>query len=217
MTLLSLEVNAIDIKIWEASVILVFVILSVLLGNRKKGAVKIAKSHDFDPVSLGTLWFSFALSIWVTQQTKNWYTTGIEILISVGALAFLIAVFSWSMRDFLNTKASAIVIPLTLIAFIFGFALGWLPALSQVSGILLDVILCFGFLWVVVMLFVMFRDLKKDLARIMFVIFFVIAGVIKFCQGGLIGILGFIILIGIGAISYLIATGRIHVYGEVSE
>jgi F0F1-type ATP synthase membrane subunit a len=79
----------------------------------------------------------------------------------LGALAFLVAVFSRSMRMFLNTVASEVMF-FTLLAFVFGFAPGWLPAITQVSGVIREVMVYFGFLRVV-MLVVMFRDVKNEL------------------------------------------------------
>jgi hypothetical protein len=219
VTLLSLEAKVIDAKVWEASVVVVMAIMAILLRHRIRRRAEVEKvvQHDFAPVSLGTLWFSFALTLWISQQIRVWYTIIIEIFFSLGALAFLVAVFSRSMRKFLNTRAAAIVMPLTFVAFVFGFALGWLPALSQVSGVILEMIVYFGSLWVVAMLLVMFRDVKNELARILFVVFFLIAAVIRFCEHNIIGIIGGITLTGIAVLLYLVATGRVHPYGEVSE
>ena len=107
--------------------------------------------------------------------------------------------------------------PLTFFAFILGFALGWLPALSQVSTVIRVVVMYFGFAWVVAMLVTLFRDVKSELARILFVIFFVIVAVIRFCEHDIIGIIGGIIFMGIAVLLYLVATDRLHPYGEVSK
>jgi hypothetical protein len=106
---------------------------------------------------------------------------------------------------------------MTLIAFVFGFALGWLPAVSQLSGVVLELVIYFGFLWIIAMLLVMFRDIKNELARILFVAFFLVAGFIKFSEGGTIGVIGGIVLVCIAVMLYFVATGRAHPYGEVSE
>jgi hypothetical protein len=219
VTLFYIEAKVIDAKVWEASVVVIMVVMAILLRHqiRRRAEVERVAQHDFDPVSLGTLWFSFALTLWTSQQIRSWQTMIIEILVSLGALAFLVAVFSRSMRMFLNTRAAAIVMPLTLVAFVFGFALGWLPVLSQVSGFVLDVVVYFGFLWVVAMLLVMFRDVKDGLACILFVVFFLIAAVIKFFEHDIVGIIGGITLTCIAVLLYLVATGRLHPYGEVSE
>ncbi len=217
VTLLYLKLKVIDVMVWAASlavIMIVMLVMAILLRHRIHRKVV---RHNFDPVSLGTLWFSFALSLWISQPISEWYTIFIEICFSLGALAFLIAVFSRSMRMFLNTEVASEVMVFTLLAFVFGFALGWLPAITQVSGVIREVVVYFGFLWVVVMLVVMFRDVKNELAHILFVIFFIMAALIKFCKLDIIGIIGGVALIGIAALLYLVTTRRVHPYGEVSE
>jgi len=67
------------------------------------------------------------------------------------------------------------------------------------------------------MLVILFRDVKNELARILFVIFFLFVAVIRFCEHDTIGIISGIVLTGIAVLLYLVATGRLHPYGEVSE
>jgi hypothetical protein len=219
VTLLYIEVKVVDTKIWQASSVVVVMVMAILLLRlrvRRRAKVEKVVKHNFDPVSLGTLWFSFALILWISQKVSELSTQLIAIFVSLGALAFLVAVFNRSMRKFINTKAAAVVITLTLFAVVFGFALGWLPALSQVSGVIREVIMYFGFLWVVVMLLVIFRDFKSELARTLFVVFFLFGAVIKFCEHDIIGIISGIVLTGIAVLLYLVATGRLHPYGKVS-
>jgi len=216
VTLLYLKLKVIDVTVWAASlaaIMIVMLVTAILLRRRKHRKVV---RRNFDPVSLGTLWFSFALTLWIGQPIREWYTIFIEVCFSIGALAFLVAVFSRSMRMFLNTEVAPEVMFFTLLAFVFGFTVGWLPALSQVSGAIREVIVYFGFLWVVVMLVVMFRDVKNELARILFVVFFFIAALIRFWERDIIGVIGGIALLIIAAVLYLVATSRVHPYGEVS-
>jgi len=219
VTLLYLEAKVIDTKVWQAVVVVVSGLMAALLSprRRRKAGVKKVVQHDFDPVSLGILCFSFALSLWISQQTSGLSVLIIAIFVSLVSLAFFVAVFSRSIRRFMNTRAAPIVMPLTFFAFVLGFALGWLPALSQVSAVIRVVVMYFGFAWVVAMLVTLFRDVKNELARILFVIFFVIVAVIRFCEHDTIGIIGGIIFMGIAVLLYLVATKRLHPYGEVSE
>ena len=106
---------------------------------------------------------------------------------------------------------------LTFTVSVLGFVLGMLPALSQDSPVIRAVIIYFGFAWVVAILVTLFRDVKDELARVLFVIFFVIAAVIRFREHETIGIIGGIFLMGIAVLLYLVATGRLHPYGKVSE
>ena len=221
VTLLYLEAEVIDAKVWQASVVVVAALMAALSSmqrrRHRKAEVKKVIQHDFDPVSLGILCFSFALSLWISQQSSGLSVLIVAIFVSLVSLAFFFAVFSRSIRRFINTRAAPIVMPLTFSAFVLGFALGWLPALSQVSGVIRVVVMYFGFAWVVAMLVILFRHVKNELARILFVIFFLFVAVIRFCEHDTIGIIGGIVLTGIAVLLYLVATGRLHPYGEVSE
>jgi hypothetical protein len=219
VTLLYLEAKVIDGKVWQASFVVVSALMATLLSMRRHRKTKVKKviKHDFDPVSLGILCFSFALPLWISQQISGLLVLIVTIFVSLVSLAFFFAVFSRSIRRFINTRAAPIVMPLAFSAFVLGFALGWLPALSQVSGVIRVVVMYFGFAWVVAMLVILFRDVKNELARILFIIFFLFVAVIRFCEHDTIGIIGGIVLTGIAVLLYLVATGRLHPYGEVSE
>ena len=128
----------------------------------------------------------------------------------------MVAVFSHSTRGFLNARAASIVIPSTLLASLFGFTLGWLPILAQISDTAREAIIYGGFLWVVIMLIVMFRDLKNELVRTQFIVFFIVTASIKISKLDSIGIISGITLFVIAILLYLVATGRAHPYGEVS-
>ena len=75
----------------------------------------------------------------------------------------------------------------------------------------------FGFAWVVTILMILLRDVKNELARILFVIFPLFVAVIRFCEHDTISIISGIVLIGITVLLYLVATGRLRPYGEVLE
>jgi hypothetical protein len=218
--LLYVEAKVIDVKVFSASFIVVSVLMmAMLLSMRRHRKPKVKKviQHalkPFEPVSLGILYFGFALSLLlINQQINDLLVLIVAIFISLLSLAFFFAVFSRSVRGFINTRAALIVMPLTF----FAFVLGWLAALSQVSGVIRAVVIYFGFAWVVAMLAILFRDVKNELARILFVIFFLFVAVIKFCEYDTIGIIGGIFLTGIAVLLYLVATGRLHPYGEVLE
>lgn len=219
VTLLYLEAKVIDAKVWQVSVVVGSALMATLLSMRRhrKAEVKKVIQHDFDPVSLGILCFSFALSLWISQQISGLSVLIVASFVSLVSLAFFVAVFSRSIRMFINTRAAPIVMPLTFFAFVLGFALGWLPALLQVSAVIRGVVMYFGFAWVVAMLVILFRDVKNELARIIFVTFLLVVAVIRFCERDTIGIIGGIVLTGIAVLLYLVATARLHPYGEVSE
>lgn len=221
VTLLYLEANAIDAKVWGVSFVIVSTLMLTLLQMRRRRKTRVKKviQHDFDPVSLGILYFGSALSflsLVISQQIGSLFILIVVFFFSV-SLAFLFAVFSRPVRGFINTRAAPILMALTFTVSVLGFVLGMLPALSQDSPVIRAVIIYFGFAWVVAILVTLFRDVKDELARVLFVIFFVIAAVIRFREHETIGIIGGIFLMGIAVLLYLVATGRLHPYGKVSE
>lgn len=117
-----------------------------------------------NPVSLGTLYFGFSLSLWAS---KNLNLLNI-IIATLGALisfVFFVAVFSDGILTFLNKKVVRYLIPTTFTASLFGFVSGWLQTVLQTSGLILEVIVYFGFAWVVVILLVMIKETKEPLRK----------------------------------------------------
>jgi len=110
-----------------------------------------------NPVSLGTLYFSFALSLWSSGQISG-SVFGIAILTSIISFAFFVAVFSKSVLNKLSKWVVKPLVGLTFLAFVYGFIIGWLQTFPQVSGVVLEVVAFFGFAWIIAILLVMFRD-----------------------------------------------------------
>jgi hypothetical protein len=124
------------------------------LNNKPK-----AKKHDsyhLNPVSLGILYFGFALPLWAywanEQKTKqsviDWSTLITVSIISLISVYFFIASYNKAVKEFAN-KFGNFLIGLNFIAFFAGFVLGWIPTFGQVSGIILNFIMFFGFAWIV--------------------------------------------------------------------
>jgi len=222
VTLLYLEAKTIDAKVYGAVFVVVSTLMAALLQMRRKKKTRVKRviQHDFDPVSLGILYFGVALSflsVLISQQIDSVLALGVAIFFFLASLAFFSGVFSRSIRGFINTRAAPIVMALTFIASVPGFVLGFLPTLSQDSGIILAVVMYFGLAWMVAILVTLFRDVRNELARVLFVIFFLIVAVMKFREHDAIGIIGGIFLTGIAVLLYLVATDRLHPYGKVSE
>ena len=221
VTLLYLEAKVINVKVLQASLVVVvvsaFIAMSLSMRRHRKAKVKKVIQHNFNPVSLGILYFSFALLLWISQPISGLLVRIVAIFVSLVSLVFLLAVFCSSILWFINTntRVAPIVMQLAFYAFVLGFALRWLPALSQVSGVIRGVVIYFGFAWVVTILVILFRDVKNELARILFIISPLSVAVIRFCEHDAIGIISGIVLTGIAVLLYLVATGRLHPRGEV--
>ena len=185
-------------------------------------------SKQVNPVSLGTLYFSFALSLWSSGQINSGSIFGIAILTSLISLAFFIAVFSNSVLNKLSKWVVKPLVSLTFLAFVYGFIIGWLQAFSQVSGIALQVIAYFGFAWIIAILLIMIRDTAKQPSKnknrlftfvrnyisYLIIVAFLIIAVIKFLNrdfwGG-----GYLIVIA--GLSLSVVRGWLKLQGDVFE
>ena len=121
------------------------------------------------------------------------------------------------IRTFMNTRAAPIVLPLTFFGAILGFMLDWLPAFSSSSGIVLEVIVYFGFIWLVTILLVMYRDVKYEILRVLFMVFFMFAAALKFYDHSLVGNIAGATLLVIVILMYLVVTGRVRPDGKLEE
>ena len=216
------------LSVWETGILFLagwMIIYFAVRWIRKNKKEKKARPHDFNPISLGTLYFSFALPLWTTwADEKNgtvpindWRAFGIGTLAAVISLVFLIAVLNKKILNFVNTKIAPYLIMLTFIAFVFGFVLGWLPTFGHLSGVLLAIVVFFGFAWIVVILLKMVDELKNKLGSTILIVALTILSIIRFIKYDMVNLIGGGILIIIAALAYFVATGYIHLYGEVFE
>jgi len=168
-----------------------------------------------NPVSQGTLYLSFALSLWTSQQINEPQIKGIAIFLTVISFFFLIAVYSEWVFKITNTIAKYLAF-LTFIAFIYGFIIGWLQAFLQVSGITLQIIVYFGFAWIVTILLTEVNDITSKRARIsgsilVIIILLAVAGIRFYNHDCIAGGM----LIAIAILIILVATGLLKVHGSI--
>lgn len=188
-------------------------------GNGGKASVQKTGKRAYNPVSLGTLYFSFSLSLWASQ---NLNLTNI-VIASLGALisfAFFVAVFSECVLTFLNKQVVKYLIPVTFVASLFGFVFGWLQTFSQTSGLILQGIVYFGFAWVVVILLVMVKEIKqtwRKSAGILTAVALVTVAVIRLRHHSLIDYFAAGELVVIAVLVTIVAMGWLKVHGEVLE
>ena len=168
-----------------------------------------------NPVSQGILYFSFALSLWTSQQINEPQIKGIAIFLTATSFFFLIAVYSGWVFKITNTIAKYLAF-LTFIAFIYGFIIGWLQAFLQISGVTLQIILYFGFAWIVTILLAEVNDITPKRVRIsgsilVIIILLAVAGIRfynhDYIAGGM--------LIAIAILIILVAIGLLKVHGSV--
>ncbi len=173
--------------------------------------------HIYNPVSLGTLYFGFALSLWASEQISNHQVLAIAILCTIISFAFFVAVYSERVLKLTN-KVLKILASLTFVTFIYGFTFGWIQTFSQVSGIILEGIIYFGFAWIVTFLLTMIKDINSKPARIfasiiVLTILLVVAGLRLYNHD----YMGGGILIAIAVLIMLVAIGWLKVHGGIFE
>ena len=221
LVVFSLNIFTTLVSTWLLSILCLVIVFFMVLAwqriHKKPKTDKIAKSNDFNPVSLGILYLGFALSLWTNESTRNGLTVGIAIFFAVVSAGFLLSVYFPPIRTFMNTRAAPIVLPLTFAAAILGFMLDWLPAFSSSSGTVLEVIVYFGFIWLVTILLVMYRDVKYEILRVLFMVFFMFAAALKFYDHSLVGNIAGATLLVIVILMYLVVTGRVRPDGKLEE
>jgi hypothetical protein len=186
------------------------------ISNRKPKDKKVTP-HKFNPVSYGILYFGFTLSLWATVKTDNLLTYIVPVFASLVSAVFLVAVFSLPLRTCLNTRAVPLVMLLTSWMLLLGFFLDLIPAFIENTGTSLEVIVYFGFLWLVIILLVIYRDVKWEPVRLLSVIFFIVVAVKNIMEYTAVGYIGGAILLIIAVLMYCIAVGHISPYGTLED
>jgi hypothetical protein len=172
-----------------------------------------------NPISLGTLYFSFSLSLWSSERISDGRIFGIAIFVTVISFLYFASVFSESLVSKLNQLVKGPLVFVTFLVFLFGYTSGWLQAFVETSGRIQGVIAYFGFAWIVVFLLALIRDTARQGRPQRLLMFLVIAallviGGIRFCyhdlwSGGY--------LVAIAALGLAVALNRLKVHGGVFE
>lgn len=185
-------------------------------GNLKADSKNITK-YICNPVSQGTLYFSFALSLWASDQVNEPQIRGIAIFLTIISFFFFIAVFSERVLKLAHTILK-ILAPLTFLGFAYGFIIGWLQTFSHVSGTVSQVIVYFGFAWIVTILLTEVKDIPSKPARItislIVMIILLSVAVARFINHDFIAG-GILILIAI--LIMLVATNCLKIHGSIFE
>lgn len=209
-----------------AVVIAIIVIGLVLKGVKKKSKTKPKKDYEYDPVSIGTLYFGFAMSlltIWASEQISgqpinDWKTLIIAGLASLISLTSIIAVYIQRLRTYLSKKVTPNSVSLTLIVSLgsFAFCVLSLPSsFPKTYQTIVEVVMYFGFAWIVTMMLIMFRDVKNDLTSIVVIILLIITGIAKLCKEDWVSVISGFILLAIALLVSLVVTRRLKPYGKV--
>lgn len=203
--------------------ILFLVFILIWFINKRKMKKTVTKPHKpekVNPVSVGTLYFSFALAILSLKpvnQNLSASMAGMIIFAFVISLLFIVGIYSKWIRTVLIPQIYTYLIGLTSIIIFFVFIAGMLSPFVEPSGIpqqIMEIIVYFGFAWLVTLLLVRLKEAIPQEFSFLFVLFFFCNAGFKFNLSDNIG--GFALLI-IGILVYLVAAGHLHPYGKVTE
>jgi hypothetical protein len=172
-----------------------------------------------NPVSLGTLYLSFSLLLWSSEQISDSRIFGIAIFTTTISFIYFTSVFWGDLLSKLNKWVQKPLILLTFFVFLFSYTLGWLQAFLETSGPIRSLIAYFGFAWIVVFLLTLIRDtVKQGKPQRLFIfliiaILLIIAG-IKFYYHDL---WSGAYLVAIAGLALAVALNRLKVHGGIFE
>ena len=179
-----------------------------------KDAVKL-----INPVSLGTLYFSFSLSLWSGELINDWRIFGIAIFITIISFTYFTSVFWECLLSKLNKWVQTPLVLLTFFVFLFSYSSGWLQAFLETSGHIQELIAYFGFAWIVVFLLTLIRDTvklgktKRLFTFLIIAVLLIIAG-IKFYNNDL---WSGAYLISIAGLALAVALNWLKIHGGIFE
>lgn len=185
--------------------------------NNKADARSSAKYVN--PISLGTLYFSFSLLLWSSEKISDGRVFGIAIFITVISFLYFTSVFWESLLSKLDQWVKKPLVFVTFLVFLFSYTLGWLQAFLETSGQIQSMIAYFGFAWIVVFLLTLIRDTAKQgkpqrlLIFLIIAILLIIAGIKFYCHDLWSGAY----LVAIAGLGLAVALNRLKVHGGVFE
>lgn len=203
--------------ICAAIVLLVGLAWAAIIKRPKSKAKKETKPHNFNCVSLGVLYFSFALSLWTNKTADDWPINLITIIISIISVIFFIGVYSELVRNAINKNIAPWLLSLTTLAIFVTFIFGLLSVIEVVPSPILDVIFYFGFLWLVTYLLVIYRDVIWEPVRVWLMIDFIVVAGILYRTHDAVGIIGGTTLLVIFVLCYGVATKHITPNGSLED
>lgn len=170
-------------------------------------------------MSLGTLYFSFSLSLWTSKQICDWRILAIAIFVTLVSVIHFAAVFSESLLSRLTRLVQRPLVLLTFLLFLLSYLSGWLQAFVESSGHIRGLILYFGFSWVVVFLLTLIRDTASQgrtqrLFAFLIIGMLLITSAVRFYYRDL---WGGAYLISIAALALAVALNRLRVHGGLFE
>lgn len=132
--------------------------------NNMKESISVEK-FVCNPLSSGILYFGFAISLWSSKQIDNNQIMGIAILFTAVSIVFFLAVYSKWIFNLVN-KVNKYLTMLSFIAFLYGFMIGWVQTLSEVSGVILALVVYFGFAWLVTIILIEVKEIPSKRTRV---------------------------------------------------
>jgi hypothetical protein len=196
----------------------------IIIKHRVKSPPK--SRSNFNPISLGTLHFGVALSLWsgwVINQQHDFGTLLLAFFFSFITIMFFVAVYSRSLYLYINRQLSPFIISISFLALFAGFILGIFEALPQIpqnvfiNRLVVQIVLYFGFAWIVTILLVSLRDIGNGLIQMLILVSLLVFAFNQVFQPDAISKISGIILLVIVGLSYSVIVGKLPVQGDAFE
>ena len=112
----------------------------------------------FDPLAWGMLFFTIWITTITVGELDTFQGTVSWAFLAVSGTLFL-SIFIPPLALIMSTKtAKQIFLPCIFSLMIFGFTIGWIGSLKDISGWEQTIVVIFGFLWLIAYLMVLIRS-----------------------------------------------------------
>lgn len=144
------------------------------MSRAKARTVEKEEKYELNPLAWGMLFFAFWLSLIILpiqlsigQKILAWFCFGFSVIL------FISIWVPWLRKQYKRPTIKTSVLPIVFEITIASFVVGFISSLSSIGEILRQVVMYFGFIWVVTYLFVLIRTSNKGIGVIASLVFIV--------------------------------------------
>jgi hypothetical protein len=131
------------------------------------------EKYELNPLSWGMLFFTFWLTLIVLpvkvtiwQIILAWFCFGLSVLL-------LIAIYvPWLRKQYRKPSIRGMVLPIVFDITMASFVIGFVTSLTGTKGVIRNIIVYVGFIWVVTYLLILIRASIKGIGILASVVFF---------------------------------------------
>lgn len=132
------------------------------------------KEYELNPLSWGMLFFAFWLSLIISPVEMSisqiiiaWFCFGLSIILWISIF------IPWLRAQYKKTAVKKTIIPIVFEITIASFVIGFISSVSEMNEIIRNIVIYFGFIWVVTYLLILIRASNKGIGIIVSLVFIV--------------------------------------------